>query len=202
MSDNANSDQGTSNDDKGKINGDDEVTLGEILRQQKEIDDEYEQEYLEVLGGSDDKHCTYSQVKKQFHSQKNFFLNFDIRNTYVCQYSVAMFLISSTIFQGYIKRQALYACLTCTPEARNDATKRAGVCLACSYSCHDGHDMVELYTKRNFRCDCGTAKILAVKCKLDAMKLDQNDKNSYNQNFSGVYCTCHRPYPGLLPMIT
>lgn len=56
--------------------------------------------------------------------------------------------------------------------------------------------MVELYTKRNFRCDCGTAKILAVRCKFDAIKLDQNDKNFYNQNFSGLYCTCHRPYPG------
>lgn len=100
------------------------------------------------------------------------------------------------MFQGYIKRQALYACLTCTPEARTDPTKRAAVCLACSYNCHDGHDMVELYTKRNFRCDCGTAKILAVRCKLDEVKLDQNDKNSYNQNFSGLYCTCHRPYPG------
>lgn len=61
--------------------------------------------------------------------------------------------INVLIFQGYIKRQALYACLTCTPEARTDPTKRAGVCLACSYACHDGHDMVELYTKRNFRCD-------------------------------------------------
>lgn len=89
----------------------------------------------------------------------------------------------------------MYACLTCTPEARTDPTKRAGICLACSYSCHDDHDLVELYTKRNFRCDCGTAKILAVRCKLDAMKLHQNDKNSYNQNFSGVYCICHRPYP-------
>lgn len=25
--------------------------------------------------------------------------------------------------------------------------------------------------------------------------MDDNDKNTYNQNFSGVYCTCHRPYP-------
>lgn len=76
-----------------------------------------------------------------------------------------------------------------------NAKKRAGVCLACSYSCHEGHEMVELYTKRTFRCDCGTAKILAVRCRLDEVKLDQNDKNQYNQNFSGLYCVCHRPYP-------
>lgn len=62
MSESRNSQQGTSKDEK-KDSKEDEVTLGEVLRQQKELDDEYEQEYLEVLGGSDDKHCTYSQVK-------------------------------------------------------------------------------------------------------------------------------------------
>lgn len=55
--------------------------------------------------------------------------------------------------------------------------------------------MIELYTKRNFRCDCGTSKILAIRCRLDPLKIEDNDANSYNQNFSGVYCTCHRPYP-------
>lgn len=29
---------------------------------------------------------------------------------------------------------------------------------ACSYNCHEGHDLVELYTKRAFRCDCGNSK--------------------------------------------
>ncbi|XP_031634882.1 putative E3 ubiquitin-protein ligase UBR7 [Contarinia nasturtii] len=100
-----------------------------------------------------------------------------------------------TYSEGYIKRQALYACLTCLPESKDKPEKRAGVCLACSYRCHDGHDLIELYTKRNFRCDCGTSKILAIRCKLDANKMDDNDKNTYNQNFSGVYCVCHRPYP-------
>lgn len=65
MSDQEHIDEGgsSSNGEKTKNNGEDEVTLGEVLRQQKELDDEYEQEYLEVLGGSDDKMCTYSQVK-------------------------------------------------------------------------------------------------------------------------------------------
>lgn len=94
-----------------------------------------------------------------------------------------------------MKRQALYACLTCTPDARTDPEQRAGVCLACSFHCHANHDLVELYTKRSFRCDCGTSRILAVRCRLDEQKLDANTANSYNQNFSGVYCTCHRPYP-------
>ncbi|CAB1452279.1 unnamed protein product [Pleuronectes platessa] len=46
--------------------------------------------------------------------------------------------------QGYVKRQALYACNTCTPKGG----EAAGVCLACSYKCHEGHDLFELYTKR------------------------------------------------------
>lgn len=46
--------------------------------------------------------------------------------------------------QGYVKRQALYACSTCTPKGGEPA----GVCLACSYKCHEGHDLFELYTKR------------------------------------------------------
>lgn len=51
-----------------------------------------------------------------------------------------VFLICSS--QGYVNRQALYACSTCT------TTESAGVCLACSLTCHDGHDLYELYTKR------------------------------------------------------
>lgn len=29
---------------------------------------------------------------------------------------------------------------------------------ACSYSCHENHELIELYTKRDFRCDCGNNK--------------------------------------------
>lgn len=74
MSENENNREGTSSEEN-KANGDDVVTLGEVLRQQKELEDEYEQEYLEVLGGSDDKVCTYSQVKLKQFSQ---FLNLSI----------------------------------------------------------------------------------------------------------------------------
>ncbi|XP_070578398.1 putative E3 ubiquitin-protein ligase UBR7 isoform X2 [Ptychodera flava] len=88
-----------------------------------EEDQILEAEANAVLGGSDDKYCTYGQ--------------------------------------GTIGRQALYACTTCiTPEM-----KPAGVCLACSYDCHEGHDLVEMYTKRNFRCDCGNSKFPNLKCK-------------------------------------
>ncbi|KXJ76491.1 hypothetical protein RP20_CCG009548 [Aedes albopictus] len=85
--------------------------------------------------------------------------------------------------------------MTCLPEGRVNEEKRAGVCLACSYKCHEGHDLIELYTKRHFRCDCGGKRMPDVRCKLDTLKIEANQQNLYNQNFSGTYCTCHRPYP-------
>uniref|UniRef100_A0A3Q2T849 Ubiquitin protein ligase E3 component n-recognin 7 n=1 Tax=Fundulus heteroclitus TaxID=8078 RepID=A0A3Q2T849_FUNHE len=93
--------------------------------------------------------------------------------------------------QGYVKRQALYACSTCTPPGG----EAAGVCLACSYKCHEGHDLFELYTKRNFRCDCGNGKFSGLQCKLHPDKDEVNSLNKYSHNFFGVYCTCRRPYP-------
>ncbi|CAB1330953.1 unnamed protein product [Coregonus sp. 'balchen'] len=71
----------------------------------------------------------------------------------------------------------------------------AGLCLACTNHCHDGHDIFELYTKRNFRCDCGNSKFGEFKCQLSPGKDQQNTKNHYNHNFHGCYCTCDRPYP-------
>lgn len=41
-----------------------------------------------------------------------------------------------TYNKGYMKRQAIFSCLTCTPDGN------AGVCTACSLSCHDGHQVV------------------------------------------------------------
>ncbi|KAG8449102.1 hypothetical protein GDO86_015959 [Hymenochirus boettgeri] len=93
--------------------------------------------------------------------------------------------------EGYIKRQALYACNTCTPNKEDPA----GICLACTYKCHEGHDLFELYTKRNFRCDCGNGKFKQLECKLFPEKEKCNTLNMYNHNFFGLYCTCQRPYP-------
>uniref|UniRef100_A0A8P4JXK4 Putative E3 ubiquitin-protein ligase UBR7 n=1 Tax=Dicentrarchus labrax TaxID=13489 RepID=A0A8P4JXK4_DICLA len=93
--------------------------------------------------------------------------------------------------RGYVKRQAVFACNTCTPSA----AEPAGICLACANKCHDGHDIFELYTKRNFRCDCGNSKFGEFKCQLTPTKDEENIRNQYNHNFSGCYCTCDRPYP-------
>ncbi|KAK4801319.1 hypothetical protein SAY86_021806 [Trapa natans] len=94
-----------------------------------------------------------------------------------------------TFLKGYLKRQAIFSCLTCTPDGN------AGVCTACSLSCHDGHEIVELWTKRNFSCDCGNSKFGEFFCKLFPNKDSENVHNSYNHNFKGLYCTCDRPYP-------
>ncbi|KAM7525871.1 hypothetical protein LguiA_015773 [Lonicera macranthoides] len=94
-----------------------------------------------------------------------------------------------TYSNGYMKRQAIFSCLTCTPDGN------AGVCTACSLSCHDGHEIVELWTKRNFRCDCGNSRFGEFFCKLFPNKDVENSENSYNHNFKGQYCTCGRPYP-------
>ncbi|XP_059662210.1 uncharacterized protein LOC132308210 [Cornus florida] len=94
-----------------------------------------------------------------------------------------------TYASGYMKRQAIFSCLTCSPDGN------AGVCTACSLSCHDGHEILELWTKRNFRCDCGNSKFGEFFCKLFPNKDIENVENSYNHNFKGSYCTCGRPYP-------
>lgn len=94
-----------------------------------------------------------------------------------------------TYNKGYMKRQAIFSCITCTPDGN------AGVCTACSLSCHDGHQIVELWTKRNFRCDCGNSKFGEFYCKIFPSKDIENVENLYNHNFKGLYCSCARPYP-------
>lgn len=61
-----------------------------------------------------------------------------------CKYCCIYHNILCLLLQGYVKRQAVFACNTCTPSA----AEHAGICLACANKCHDGHDIFELYTKR------------------------------------------------------
>ncbi|KAG5652551.1 hypothetical protein H0H81_004612 [Sphagnurus paluster] len=85
---------------------------------------------------------------------------------------------------GFI-RQAVYLCLTC-PEAR-------GLCSACSIACHTDHDQIELFPKRNFRCDCPTTSIDHA-CALHKTLEEANTSNVYGQNFQAKFCRCGRPY--------
>ncbi|KFH64098.1 hypothetical protein MVEG_09923 [Podila verticillata NRRL 6337] len=89
---------------------------------------------------------------------------------------------------GYI-RQPVYACLTCNP------TEEAGMCYSCSISCHGDHNLVELFTKRHFRCDCGTEKFKTMACKLDPKTAGHTKSlNQYNHNYLGRFCWCDVQY--------
>ncbi|KAL7072301.1 hypothetical protein ACQ4LE_008628 [Meloidogyne hapla] len=95
--------------------------------------------------------------------------------------------------EGYKPRQPLYSCKTCSAQ---NGGQLAGVCYACCENCHEGHDLVELYTKRNFCCDCGNSKFgKSNKCKLYEEKDLLNQRNIYNDNFKGIFCVCKKPYP-------
>jgi hypothetical protein len=45
---------------------------------------------------------------------------------------------------GYLKRQAVFSCITCVPDGV------AGVCTACSLACHDGHEVSLLTLPMHF----------------------------------------------------
>ena len=106
--------------------------------------------------------------------------------------------------RGYV-RQLIYACKTCGG---------GGVCVGCSVSCHANHDLVELFHRRHFRCDCGTPNLYrhrpvtprkqktgypegAKPCNLRINELNKgwdipNDENVYTKNFDGQFCVCQR----------
>jgi E3 ubiquitin-protein ligase UBR7 len=55
--------------------------------------------------------------------------------------------------KGY-HTQELWSCMTCFKEK----SSLAGICIGCAHNCHQDHDIVHLYFKRNFKCDCGNSK--------------------------------------------
>ncbi|KAG9388752.1 Metaphase-anaphase transition protein [Pyrenophora tritici-repentis] len=104
-------------------------------------------------------------------------------------------------------RQSLYACLTCNPAPASSAQQYtpAGVCYSCSISCHGEHILVELFSKRNFICDCGTTRIPDMTpCTLrinaetgrkgDVTGEEPAKTNEYNQNFRNKFCGCSQEY--------
>ncbi|AMD21905.1 HFR050Wp [Eremothecium sinecaudum] len=86
-------------------------------------------------------------------------------------------------------RQPIFACRTCG---------NIGVCYSCSIQCHTECDLVELFEKRNFSCDCGTERQVS---ELKTCQLRKNTtpdipdySNRYGQNFRGLFCSCHSEY--------
>ncbi|KAI1340190.1 putative zinc finger in N-recognin-domain-containing protein [Xylariaceae sp. FL0016] len=104
-------------------------------------------------------------------------------------------------------RQNVFACLTCNPPPTNsdDPYNPAGVCYSCSVQCHGEHELVEIFQKRNFTCDCGTTRfspnqncILRVdpetNTKGSVHSEEADDNNKYNQNFRNRFCSCSIDY--------
>ncbi|KAK2741117.1 hypothetical protein FQN57_005718 [Myotisia sp. PD_48] len=103
-------------------------------------------------------------------------------------------------------RQSLFSCLTCNPPP-DDVTAPytpAGVCYSCSISCHGNHELVELFTKRNFVCDCGTSRLPSTSPCLLRVNPSTGAKgvhsetpsadNKYNHNFKNHFCGCGDTY--------
>lgn len=103
-------------------------------------------------------------------------------------------------------RQSVFACMTCNPPPANpdEPYTAAGVCYSCSISCHGEHELVELFTKRNFVCDCGTTRFpstspctLRVDPKTGRKGVHSQEPapgNKYNQNFQNRFCGCGEIY--------
>jgi hypothetical protein len=88
---------------------------------------------------------------------------------------------------GHI-RQNVYLCKTCnTPR---------GICAPCSVACHTDHDQVELFAKRNFRCDCPTCGLEHPCSLVGGGKKIVNEQNRYGKNFENgaEFCRCGREY--------
>lgn len=91
-----------------------------------------------------------------------------------------------TLYMDIPPRQLLFACLTCHPTN--------AICYACGLRCHADHEIVELYTKRNIRCDCGSTRIASNSnsCALRRTRDDppSNPGIEYGHNFEGRFCEC------------
>jgi len=90
-------------------------------------------------------------------------------------------------------RQSLYSCLTCSP--LEPETQRGGICYSCSIQCHGSHNLVELFNKRDFVCDCGTTRMGPTPCSLRKVaKQEPASGNRYDHNFDGRFCACDVMY--------
>ncbi|RUP47576.1 hypothetical protein BC936DRAFT_145573 [Jimgerdemannia flammicorona] len=93
---------------------------------------------------------------------------------------------------GYV-RQPVYACRTCASPDKDPS----GMCYSCSIACHGDHDLLELFVKRDFRCDCGVqGKFNGAACKLESRlkEGEANGENNYDHNFYGRFCWCDQNY--------
>ncbi|KAL5604226.1 hypothetical protein BROUX41_002208 [Berkeleyomyces rouxiae] len=111
-----------------------------------------------------------------------------------------------TYSQGPL-RQSIFSCLTCNPPPADISIpyeNAAGICYACSVQCHGDHHLVEIFSKRNFTCDCGTERMPSkTPCALrknsksgkqGAVSDKPANGNKYNHNFRNRFCSCQQEY--------
>ncbi|KAL1901544.1 hypothetical protein Cpir12675_000413 [Ceratocystis pirilliformis] len=104
-------------------------------------------------------------------------------------------------------RQSIFSCLTCNPPPADLSIPydgAAGICYACSVQCHGDHQLVEIFSKRNFTCDCGTDRMPSkTPCSLrkdsktgkkGAVGDRSAEGNRYNHNFRNYFCSCRQEY--------
>lgn len=104
-------------------------------------------------------------------------------------------------------RQNLFSCLTCNPppDSLSDPFTPAAVCYSCSIACHGEHNLVELFHRRNFTCDCGTTRLPssspctlrinpATGIKGPVHSQIPAEGNTYNQNCRNRFCGCGEVY--------
>ncbi|KAG4303901.1 hypothetical protein PORY_002690 [Pneumocystis oryctolagi] len=89
-------------------------------------------------------------------------------------------------------RQPLYVCKTCSPAKKE--SQKGGICYSCSIQCHGEHELIELFCKRDFRCDCGTDRLGTEMCKIRKERSPVDLDNQYNHNFEGRFCWCNIEY--------
>ncbi|KAI9725115.1 MAG: hypothetical protein M1828_003457 [Chrysothrix sp. TS-e1954] len=107
-------------------------------------------------------------------------------------------------------RQTLFSCLTCNPppSSPSETYTPAGVCYSCSISCHGEHELVELFSRRDFACDCGTKRLPSTSTCSLRMNNETGRKgglhsdepvrtNKYNHNFGNRFCGCGELYDPL-----
>lgn len=97
-----------------------------------------------------------------------------------------------------IGRQQVYACLTCFRNPKNKG-ERNGICYSCSIQCHSDHELVELFTKRDFTCDCGTTRMASfggcnLRKNFDSLDPPESVSNIYSHNFEGKFCDCDQSF--------
>ena len=71
--------------------------------------------------------------------------------------------------------------------------KPHGFCLGCMITCHENCEVNELYSKLDFRCDCGNSH-MPESCQLQNEKDYENKLNRYNDNYYDIYCHCKTPH--------